>query len=60
MAVTYKSIYHFSVETAGNFDLDSELKIWVSSSHTPTVVKTFKKNTNILSIQKALATFVLK
>ena len=28
----YRSISRFSVETAGHFDLDAELKIWVSSA----------------------------
>jgi len=30
-SVVYKSISRFSIETAGNFDLDAELKIWISS-----------------------------
>ena len=29
-SVPYKSITHFSVETAGTFDLDAELTIWIS------------------------------
>ncbi|MEZ4727859.1 MAG: PH domain-containing protein [Caldilineaceae bacterium] len=34
-SIPYKSITHFSVETAGHFDLDSELKIWLSGRHEP-------------------------
>ena len=30
LSIAYKSISKFSVETAGTFDLDAELKIWVS------------------------------
>ena len=30
-SISYKSISRFSIETAGTFDLDAELKIWVSS-----------------------------
>lgn len=52
----YKSITHFSVETAGTFDLDAELKIWVSGSTTPTIDKQFKKDGSIYDIQKILAT----
>lgn len=52
----YKSITHFSVETAGTFDLDAELKIWVSGSSTPTIDKQFKKDDSIYDIQKILAT----
>lgn len=28
-SIPFKSISHFSVETAGHFDLDAELKIWI-------------------------------
>lgn len=31
-SVPYRSISHFSLETAGTFDLDAELKIWISSA----------------------------
>lgn len=52
----YKSISHFSVETAGHFDLDAELKIWISSAENPAVSKQFKKDNSIYEIQKILAT----
>lgn len=52
----FKSISHFSVETAGHFDLDAELKIWISGAQLPTITKTFKKDKSIYDIQKALAT----
>lgn len=55
-SIMYKSISHFSVETAGTFDLDSELKIWISGNIEPLVSKTFKKDSNIYDIQKVLAT----
>ncbi|SHN24449.1 PH domain-containing protein [Gracilibacillus kekensis] len=54
-SIMYKSISHFSVETAGTFDLDSELKIWISGNLEPLVSKTFKKDSNIFEIQKVLA-----
>jgi len=54
----YHSIIHFSVETAGTFDLDAELKIWVSGSTMP-IEKTFNKSTNINNIQMNLAKRVL-
>ena len=54
-SIPYKSISHFSVETAGRFDLDAELKIWVSGSPTPTISKQFKKDNSIFDIQKVLA-----
>jgi len=57
-SVPYRAIVRFSVETAGSFDLDSELKIWVSGSSTP-IAKTMKKGTDVRGIQRALATGVL-
>lgn len=55
-SIPYKSISHFSVETAGRFDLDAELKIWISGAQTPAIDKQFKKDDNIYAIQKILAT----
>ncbi|WP_301107381.1 PH domain-containing protein [Sporosarcina sp.] len=57
--IPYKSISHFSVETAGTFDLDAELKIWVSSATEPMVDKQFKKDSSIYDIQKILAAVCL-
>jgi hypothetical protein len=57
-SIPYRSVTHFSVETAGTFDLDAELKIWISSTAEP-VTKTFKKDKNIYDVQKALASHVL-
>lgn len=31
-SIPYRSVSRFSVETSGHFDLDAELKIWISSS----------------------------
>lgn len=58
-SIPYRSVTHFSVETAGTFDLDAELKIWISSTATP-IQKQFKKDKNIYDVQKALAAYVLK
>ncbi|MDR7072468.1 PH domain-containing protein [Fictibacillus barbaricus] len=58
-SIPYKSITHFSVETAGTFDLDSELKIWISSTALP-ITKQFKKDKSIFDVQKALAAYVAK
>ncbi len=58
-SVVYKSITRFSVETAGSFDLEAELKIWVSSEAIPSVSKRFNKQVNIYDVQKVLARNVL-
>ncbi|PIC80340.1 helicase [Sporosarcina sp. P18a] len=55
-SVPFKSISHYSVETAGTFDMDAELKIWISSSLTPHIEKQFRKDKAIYDIQKILAT----
>lgn len=59
LSVPYKSIKYFSVETAGTFDRDAELKIWVSNSHGPTISKEIKKGIDIVSLQRTLAYFVM-
>jgi hypothetical protein len=57
LSIPYKSITHFAVETAGNFDRDSEIKIWISGGHL--VKKEIKKGIDVSYIQKILATHVL-
>jgi len=59
-SITYKSISRFSVETAGTFDLEAELKIWVSSEANPSIVKQFNKSVNVYDVQNVLAHHVLK
>lgn len=58
-SISYKSITRFSVETAGTFELDAELKIWVSSETNPSIVKQFNKSVNVYEVQKVLAHHVL-
>ncbi len=59
-SIIYKSISRFSVETAGTFDLEAELKIWVSSETNPSIVKQFNKSVNVYDVQNVLAHHVLK
>jgi hypothetical protein len=59
VSVAYKSISRFSVETAGTFDLDAELKIWISSEPLPSIRKKFNKSVNVFEVQKVLAFHVL-
>lgn len=58
-SVTYRSISRFSIETAGTFDLEAELKIWVSGEQLPSIQKQFTKAVNVYDVQKVLATHVL-
>ncbi len=59
LSIPYKSIRYFSIETAGRFDRDAELKVWTSSSPVPTVAKELKKGVDIVGLQRTLAHFVL-
>lgn len=58
LSVPYSKITRFSIETAGHFDLDAELKIWIGSDQTP-LQKKFNKSVNIYDVQKVLATYTL-
>lgn len=57
-SIPYKNITHFSIETAGHFDLDAELKIWISGNALP-LQKQFNKSLNIYELQSVLAEYVL-
>jgi hypothetical protein len=59
-SISYKSISRFSIETSGTFDLDAELKIWISSEANPSIIKQFNKSVNVYEVQKVLAHHVLK
>lgn len=59
-SIPYSSISRFSVETSGHFDLDAELKIWISSGVEPAETLQFKSDKSVIQIQKALAAAVLR
>lgn len=56
-SIPYSKITQFAVETAGHFDLDAELKIWVSGSAQP-IEKHFNRTLNIYQVQAELAEHV--
>jgi hypothetical protein len=58
-SIPYKSVERFSVETAGTFDLDAELKIWVRGRHEP-IAKEFDKSANIYEVQAILTAFAVR
>ncbi|MCB4808577.1 PH domain-containing protein [Tamlana sp. 62-3] len=58
-SMPYKSISRFSLETSGTFDLDAELKIWISSENMPSVSKKFNKSIDVYEVQKYLAEKVM-
>lgn len=58
-SIPYRAISHFSVETAGNLDMDAELKIYVSANPTP-IQREFRRGSDIVGVQKTLAYFVCR
>jgi hypothetical protein len=58
-SIPYRSITHFSVETAGTFDGDSELKIWISGQSAP-VKRELARGANVIGVQKTLALHVTR
>ncbi|MBL8518924.1 MAG: PH domain-containing protein [Betaproteobacteria bacterium] len=58
-SIPYRSITHFSIETAGTFDLDAELKIWITGAPLP-LQKQFNKKLSIYEVQAVLASYVLR
>ncbi|MBD0404306.1 PH domain-containing protein [Flammeovirga sp. EKP202] len=58
-SIPYKSITQFLVETAGNFDSDAELKIWLSGQGEPLQYE-LSSGVDVVSLQKTLAKNVCK
>ncbi|WP_105168055.1 PH domain-containing protein [Pseudoalteromonas sp. T1lg23B] len=58
VSIPYSKITKFSKESAGHFDLDSELKIWVGSDPTP-ICKEFKAGDNINEVYRIISTYSL-
>lgn len=57
-SMPYSKIQVFSVETAGNFDLDSELTLWFSG--VGKVKFEFKSSFDIVKFNKVLSKYVLQ
>ncbi len=58
-SIAYHSITRFSTETSGHFDLDGEVKIWISGQTEPSEKIQFKKGQALTEVQKLLAQKVL-
>lgn len=54
LSVPYRSIVMFSLETAGHFDMDSELRIWLSGQAEP-ITRTLGRNSGAPDIVALLA-----
>ncbi|MDQ9093830.1 PH domain-containing protein [Pseudoalteromonas haloplanktis] len=58
ISIAYSKITKFSKESAGHFDLDAELKIWVGSDPEP-ICKDFKAGDNINEVYKIISQHAL-
>ena len=59
VSIPYKSIDYFSKESAGTFERDAEIKIWVKSRPAPLAVE-FRKDGHIHDVFRALSHHVLR
>lgn len=59
-SIPYRSIRHFAVESTGHFDLEAELKIWVSGLGAEPLVYTFSRDADVYKVQALLAECVGK
>lgn len=58
LSIPYKSIKYYSKESAGHFDADAELKIWLSGGETPREFQ-FKKGQSIDEVYRILSQYAL-
>ena len=58
-SIPYRSITHFSIETAGLLDGDAELVIYLSGALEP-VRREFRRGSDILGVSRLLAQGVLR
>jgi hypothetical protein len=59
VSLPYRSISHFSLESAGHFDLDAELKLWIKGEPQP-LTRQLKRDTDSQACHRTLATYVLR
>ncbi|CCQ11795.1 DUF1696 domain-containing protein [Pseudoalteromonas luteoviolacea B = ATCC 29581] len=58
LTIPYSKITKFSKESAGHFDLDSELKIWIGSEPEP-LTREFKAGDNINEVYRIISQYCL-
>jgi len=57
-SIPWHSVHRFAVETAGHFDLDAELKIWISGHPEPVLDQRFSRDVDVYAVQAHIATHV--
>jgi hypothetical protein len=58
-SIPYRSISHYSVKSAGTFDMDAEMKIYISGNMN-SIQREFQRGADIQGVQKTLAHFILR
>ncbi|MFY8297179.1 PH domain-containing protein [Pseudoalteromonas sp. SS15] len=58
LTISYNKITKFSKESAGHFDMDAELKLWIGSETEP-LVKEFKAGDNINEVYRIISKYTL-
>lgn len=58
-SIPFRTITRFSLETAGTFDLDADMHLWLAGSHEPLEIK-IGRGSNLAEIQQILARGVLR
>lgn len=58
-SIPYKSISHYSINTAGSLDTDAELKLYIGSARDP-IIKQFNKKVDIHEVEKILSDYILE
>ena len=57
-SIPYRSVIRFSKESQGHFDMDAEIKIWLSSTEQPVSLE-FSKDKNVHDVYQVLSTQIL-
>jgi len=57
-SIPYRSIGHFSIETAGSFERDIDLKLWVRGLDEPIESELKKGGKTVLEIQRILLKYM--
>ena len=59
LSIPYAAVNRFSLETAGFFDADAELRIWLRGQTQP-LVQEFRRGDDVHGVHRVLAKHVLK
>lgn len=58
-SIPFRSITRFSLETAGTFDLEADMHLWLAGAHEPLAIK-IGRGSNLTEIQRILARGILR